>query len=280
MFIFGAHVSISKGFSEAARKTIEKYHANAMQIFTKNPRGRSHKEIDPDDLKKYLDYRKKLKYVVAHSSYLLNFGKPLKDIEWAKKDLLLDFQRMDKLKGDAIVVHVGKAMDGDRKKALKNVVENAKTIINETSKSKVDYLIENTAGQGNEVGWNFDDLKEIWKGLKGESPRLKFCLDTAHMWGAGYDISSPKKTKDVLKNFDQLIGKKQIGCFHFNDSKKECGSKVDRHDNLGNGKIDLKGLGEIVEFAIQNSIPVILETPDKNPGDRANDLEILTQLSA
>ncbi len=279
MFIFGAHVSISKGFSEAARKTVHEYHANAMQIFTKNPRGRSHKEIDPNDLKKYLDYREKLKYVVAHSSYLLNFGKPLKDIEWAKKDLLIDFQRMDKLQGDAIVVHVGKAMEGDKKKALKNVVENAKIIIGETSDSKVDYLIENTAGQGNEVGWNFDDLSTIWKKLKGESPRIKFCLDTAHMWAAGYDISGSEKAGQVLKNFDQSIGKKQIGCFHFNDSKKECGSKVDRHDNLGNGKINLKGLGLVLKFAIKNNIPVILETPDKNPGDRSKDFEILNKLA-
>lgn len=280
MFIFGAHVSISKGFSEAARKALEDYSANAMQIFTKNPRGRSHKEIDPDDLKEYKKYRKKLKFVVAHSSYLLNCGKPLKDIEWAKKDLLLDFERMDRLDGDAIVVHVGKAMDGDRKRALNNVIENAKIIIDETPKSKVEYLIENTAGQGNEVGWNFEDLQTVWKGLKGVSPRIKFCLDTAHMWAAGYNISTPAKAQEILANFDQLIGKKQIGCFHFNDSKKECGSKVDRHDNLGNGQIDLKGLGRVVKFATQNSIPIILETPDKNSGDRENDLKVLNMLAA
>ena len=281
MLILGAHVQINKGFAAAARQTGEEYKCNAMQIFTKNPRGRQFKPLQPQDVDQFKQYTKeyKIKYIIAHSSYLLNFGKSEKEIPWAYEDMNLDFERLHALNGNGVVVHIGKALDGDRKQAIKNVIENAKKMVERTEKTPLEYILENTAGQGTEVGYLFEELAQVWKGLNGFSPRIKFCLDTAHMWGAGYNISTKKTATQVLNEFDQLIGIKNLSCFHFNDSKKECGSKVDRHNNLGNGEIGLPGLTAIAKYAAQKSLPIILETPINNPEDRLYDINLVKKIT-
>lgn len=278
MLIFGAHMSIAEGFGAAARKAVDEYGANAMQIFTKNPRGRGVKTMAESDLALYKTYKKQLKFIVAHSSYLLNFGKPISEIPWAELDLLTDFERMKVLEGDGIVVHVGKDMGGGEKTAFQNITENAKIIIEKTSKTAIGYFLENTAGQGRELGYTLEHLAKINKEMAPAGRRFKFCLDTAHLWAAGFNLSTPKSALKVLTEIEQAIGANRIACFHFNDSKKELGTRVDRHDNLGKGQIPLEGLAEILNYAVEKSIPVILETPDKAPEDRKNDLIVLHRL--
>ena len=264
MLILGAHMSIAGGFAQAALKTGQEFGCNAMQIFTKSPRSRFVKPIDPQDAKEFKAYcaQYKIQHVVAHSSYLLNFGKPLAQVEWALKDILLDFERLHTLGGHGVVVHIGKSLEGDRAEAVRNVIENAKKIVDRTSHTNMEYILENTAGQGTEIGFQLEELGIIWKELQGFSPRLKSCLDTAHIWAAGYDISTPATVAKTLKTYDQLIGIKTLSCFHFNDSKKELASRVDRHENLGLGTIAIEGLKAIAQFASENSVPLILETPD------------------
>lgn len=264
MLILGAHMSIAGGFARAARKTGEEFGCNAMQIFTKSPRGRMVKPIDPEDAADFKKFCKQysIKHVVAHSSYLLNFGKPVKEVPWALKDIMMDFDRLHTLGGHGIVVHIGKSLDGDRLSAVKNVSENAKRIVDLTAKTGLEYILENTAGQGSEIGFQMEELALVWKELKGFSPRIKSCLDTAHIWAAGYDIGTQAGVSKTLEAYDQLIGVKTLSCFHFNDSKKLLASRVDRHDNIGNGNIALEGLQAIARFAEKHSIPMILETPD------------------
>lgn len=281
MLILGAHMSIAKGFAEAARKTGEDFGCNAMQIFTKSPRSRQVKPIDPADAESFKKNCKKhnVQHVVAHSSYLLNFGKPISEVEWALRDIKTDFGRLHALGGHGIVVHIGKSLDGDREEAIKNVIENAKIVIDETENlvteegNKLDYILENTAGQGSEIGFRLDELAQVWRGLKGFSPRLKSCLDTAHIWAADYDISTKAGAQKTLREYDQLIGLDTLSCFHFNDSKKELGSKVDRHHNIGHGLINIEGLTEIARTAEQKSIPLILETPEKDGMTHLDDIK-------
>lgn len=258
-------MSIAEGFAQAAKKTASEYHCNAMQIFTKSPRGRIVKPIDPRDLFLFKEICQKnnINYVIAHSSYLLNFGKALKDIPWAEKDLITDFERLHALGGTGVIIHVGKAMDADRETAIQNVIENAKRIVDKTEHTGLLYIIENTAGQGSEIGYRLEEAAKVWKGLKGFNKRLKTCLDTAHVWAAGYDISNIKGVTDLFVQYNQLIGIENLSCIHFNDSKKERGSKVDRHANLGEGLIGKEGLISVAKFAVQNRIPLILETPEK-----------------
>jgi len=288
MLILGAHVSIGGGFAEAAEKIGKEYRCNAMQIFTKSPQGGPVKPIDQKDAERFKELCAKygIKFVVAHSSYLLNFGKSLKSAPWMRQNLVADFERLHMLGGHGVVVHIGKALDGTgkngdagsgaasskRTEAIKNVIENAKEIIEATQKTGLEYILENTAGQGSELGYRFEELGQIWKGLRAFSPRLRSCLDTAHAWGAGYDIGNGNGASETLKIYDELVGLDTLACFHFNDSKKACGSRVDRHDNIGDGLIGLDGLSEIAKFAAEKSIPLILETPEKEGRTRLEDI--------
>jgi len=246
-----------------------------MQIFTKSPQGGPVKAIDPNDAQRFKELCKKYKirFVVAHSSYLLNFAKPLKDVPWMRQNLLTDFERLHMLGGHGVVVHIGKFLDAKREYGIKNVIENAKIIIEATKHTNLEYILENTAGQGTEIGHEFEELGLIWKGLKGFSPRLRSCLDTAHAWGAGYRIGTQEGAQKMLKEYDQLVGTKNLSCVHFNDSAKACGSRVDRHENIGHGLIGMDGLTTIAGFAEEKSIPLILETPEKEGRTRLKDVE-------
>lgn len=272
MLSFGAHMSIAKGFAAAAEKTALELGGNTMQLFTKSPRGGSVKPLDPADVAafKKLCAQHKIRHVIAHSSYLLNFAKPLEQASWIKENIMIDFQRLAALGGQGIVVHIGKALDGSRETGLQNVIENAKKVIHLTEKILADgshtgplqYILENTAGQGSELGFRFEELAIIWKGLRGFSPRIKSCLDTAHIWGAGYDIGSTSAVAKMFKEYDQAIGLDTLACIHFNDSKKPLGSKLDRHENIGAGHIPLEGLKAIAAYAEKNNVPLVLETPE------------------
>jgi len=295
MLILGAHMSIAGGFARAAKETGEELGGNAMQIFTKSPRGRFVKPIDPEDAADFKKYCKQyeIKYVIAHSSYLLNFAKPASQIPWAIKDILIDYNRLASLGGCGVVVHIGKALGGARHEAIQNVIENAKLIIDQTQKitaaagsanagAPLEYILENTAGQGSEIGFRLDELAKIWKGLKGFSPRIKSCLDTAHIWAAGYDISSADSASKTLKEYDELIGLKTISCIHFNDSKKALSSQVDRHDNIGRGLIhpendpaNPEGLITIARYATKKGVPLILETPGKDGTTHLDDVTMV-----
>lgn len=264
MLILGAHMSIAKGFAQMVHQTTE-LGCNALQFFTKSPRGGTAKPIDEKSADEFAMLCKKyqIRFVVAHSSYLLNFARPHKEIDWMIQDILLDCERVHLLRGNGIVVHIGKAKKEDRKKAVRNIIENTKYIIDKTEKLKLAYILENTAGQGSEIGFRFEELKEIWDVLQHFNPRLKACLDTAHLWAAGYDIGSQKTVQTILKEYDQMIGLKNIACFHFNDSRYGLQSKLDRHENIGYGHIGEEGLKAIAKFAETQSIPLILETPEK-----------------
>ena len=277
MLILGAHMSIAGGFAQAAQKTAIELGCNAMQLFTKSPRSRMVKPIDPEDAQAFKDLCKKhnIRHVVAHSSYLLNFGKPADQIPWAIKDIVMDFDRLDSIGGHGVVLHIGKSLDGERDPAIRNVIENAKKIVDLTQKTGLQYILENTAGQGSEIGFRLDELALIWKELKGFSPQIKSCLDTAHIWAAGYDISTQKSVEQTIKEYDQLIGIDTLSCFHFNDSKKLLGSRVDRHDNIGRGNIALEGLITIARFAEKHSIPLIMETPEKDGITHLDDLKVV-----
>lgn len=262
--ILGAHMSIAGGFAQAALKTGKDFQANAMQIFTKSPRSRLVKPVDPTDAEQFKKYCQeyKIEYVIAHSSYLLNFGLPISQATWMLNDIKTDFERLNMLGGVGVVVHMGKCLGGDRKIAIHNIVENAKKVIEATKHTPLQYILENTAGQGSEIGYELEELGEVWKGLRGFSPRLRACLDTAHIWGAGYDIGTASGAEKTMKIYDELIGVKLLSCFHFNDSKKPLGSHLDRHENIGDGFIDLEGITVLAKFAVKHQIPMILETPE------------------
>jgi len=168
------------------------------------------------------------------------------------------------LGGDGAVVHMGKSLDQPNDKAQGNFIKNIKTLLKATEGVKAKIIIENTAGQGTEMGHDLNELADIYKKI-GDTERVKVCIDTAHAFGAGYDISN--NSEGVITEIDRLIGIKNIGCIHLNDSKKPLNSRVDRHADIGVGEIGLKGLIHFVEALKKiggEDIPLILEVPQES----------------
>ena len=296
MLIIGSHMSISKGFLNAAKDVVEKYDSNALQIFLKSPQSLSFcnlKDEEAIETKKYIE--KNNVFLVGHCSYLLNFARiqeykkedlyePNFDSDkntiktnlgisskkignWAVNSLVDDLSSIYKMGGYGVVLHIGKYVELDKKVAINNVIKNIKQTIDninfKTKNSATPYIIlENTAGQGTEIGSNFDELFEIYNLLERDK-KIRFCIDTAHAYSSGYDLRDENAFYEFIEKFDKNIGIKNIGLFHFNDSKKELNSKVDRHESIGMGLIGDKALKHIADFAIKNTIPLIVETPDK-----------------
>ncbi|MBI3633459.1 MAG: deoxyribonuclease IV [Candidatus Vogelbacteria bacterium] len=261
----GAHFSVGRGFVAAFEEAVS-IGAEAMQIFAKSPmqaRLKSVTKEEANDVRNFSD-RNKIKALVVHASYLLNFAKPISADAYQIKSLVEDVFNAETLDGDGAVIHLGKSVGMDKDEAIKNYVENIRRVIRETDGSRAAIILENTAGQGSEFGFLFEELGNIYKAI-GDKKRVKICLDTAHSFGAGYDWRDSKKCKEALLLFDKNIGIKNIACVHFNDSKKLLGSRVDRHEDIGHGTIGLESLKNFVSELRKlggGSIPLILETPE------------------
>lgn len=275
-------MSMAKGFGAMARKAVEEYNSTAFQFFVKSPRGRGEKPLIPEDIEEFQKVCQEgnVQYVIVHSSYLLNFGKPLNKAPWSLTDIKGDFEKLRRLGGSGkfaqgVVLHMGKAIEIERKEAIKNMVENVKHIVEIAEKTQLKLLLENTAGQGNELGFRFEEYGEIFHQVKDFSPLIRVCFDTAHSWGAGYDQTSEEAVKATFQEFDKNIGIQYIDVFHFNDAKKPLGARLDRHANIGTGMIGLPGLKALFQFANTHDIPCILETPGDENGEHLEEINAI-----
>lgn len=261
--LVGAHASIARGFVVAAEHTFDTLHGTALQIFLKSPRGGTTCKLTDAEAQNYRAYvEPRGIFTVAHCSYLLNFGKPLTTDSWPLKNLIEDVMNLARLGGAGVVLHVGKSLELPRETALAYIAENIATVLKKTERTGVSLFLENTAGQGTELGYTFDELATILRLLR-QHPRVRFCLDTCHAFAAGYDIRTPAGVADTFARFDAALGLDRLACIHFNDSKVELGKRVDRHASLGSGLIGLGGLAAVARFAAKRNIPLILETPDE-----------------
>ncbi len=256
----GAHMSMAKGFFSAYQKMKEDVLGNALQVFTKNPRGRQSKELNAEDVKQCQVFQKEHHFfAVAHCSYLLNFAKDFKQDLWPNKSLIDDIIRTEAIGGSAVVLHIGKRLDLDEKEVVKNIVYNIHFVLEKTKEKDVYIVLENTAGQGTEIGFRFEELGMLLEAIADE--RVKICFDTCHAFAAGYDLRNKKTVEGTFSLFDKQIGLEKLYMFHLNDTKKELGSRVDRHEDIGYGQIGKEGILEVVRFAMKKNIPCILETP-------------------
>jgi deoxyribonuclease-4 len=260
----GAHASIAKGYPESL-KSIHAMGGNSVQIFLKSPRGGSMKPLTNNDQKESIEFLKNNNmFLIGHCSYLLNFAKDPEEYPWAVESLIEDMIRIDKLGGVGVVLHIGKYLDMPKNQAYNNIKKSVEIVIDRTPQS-VKVIFENTAGQGTEIGYKFEELKEIYNQFSNEyKKRIGFCLDTCHSHAAGYDLSTKEGVKDWLEQFDKNVGLNKLVCIHFNDSKFNAGEKKDRHEDLTYGTIGIEGLKEISIFAKEKQIPLILETTTVN----------------
>ena len=253
--IIGRHVSISPHIYSAI-ETSEILGCNAMQIFTRNPRGWKPQHLDALEAKAFVEKRKSsnIKKVVAHMPYLPNLASPKEQVyKMSKETLENEVKRCDALGIDYLVMHLGSHLGSGEKEGRKRVA-NALSEIMQLSKN-VKILMENEAGQKNSVGNKVEEMHEIMD-MVGDGRNLGFCIDTCHAFAAGYDIRKKEVVDDMMN-----IGGSSINIFHLNDAKFGLDSHLDRHENIGFGEIGKNGFHALLHNRLAREKVFILETP-------------------
>ena len=258
----GAHVSASGGVYNAPINAMA-IGAKAFALFTKNQRQWAAKELDTKTIDKWFKELEKsgiqAKHILPHDSYLINLGHP--ELEAREKSLngfIHEIERCEILKLDRLNFHPGSHLRKiSEEECLNNIAESMNKAIDVTKDVKL--VIENTAGQGSNLGYKFEHLAYIIDKIEDKS-RVGDCIDTCHMFTAGYDIRTREAYDKTWNEFDQIVGSKYLMGMHINDSKPELGSRVDRHDSLGLGKIGWDAFKFIMNDDRMNDIPLVLET--------------------
>jgi deoxyribonuclease IV len=278
MPLFGSHLSVAGGFTKAIDAAV-KLGCDTVQIFTKAPSqwyGRDISDAEAVEFRKALR-KSKLKLPLVHDSYLINLAAPKEDLYRRSVDaFVLEVQRAEKLGMAYLVTHPGAHVGAGEEAGLQRVVTALDEVITRTASVKVKILIEATAGQGSTLGWRFEHLRAILKGVR-KPQRLGVCLDTCHIFAAGYALWPAAEYKKTMSEFDKVVGMKWLKAFHLNDSKKPLGSHVDRHEHLGHGCIGREAFGLVVNDRRFAKLPMILETAKENDMDVVN-LALLHEL--
>ena len=275
--LLGSHVPTIGGVALAIDRGVG-IGCTAMQIFVKNNMQWFAKPLPEADAKAFTDHplRGKLGAVVAHAGYLINLGVGEgENLEKSLRSLSDEMLRCEQLGIRSLVLHPGSHLGKGTEAGIACVVRNLDLLHAEHPRLKVRITLETTAGQGACLGAPFEEIAEILATVK-DPKRLEVCLDTAHAFAAGYDLSAPKGAEKTFAEFDRVIGLKRLSVLHLNDSKAALGSRVDRHDNLGKGRIGLDAFRWIMRSPELAAIPKILETPKGK--DLAEDVEAMKLL--
>jgi len=272
--MFGAHMSIAGGFEKALGigKSID---CQVIQIFTKNNLQWKAKKITKKECDGFHSLSKKLKIkqAIAHDSYLINLASPSPDQYRKSIEAFFDeVERCEMLQIPLHVFHPGSHSGSGEREGLKKIAQSINLIKKKKRGFNVSLLLETTAGQGSNLGYKFEHLAEIIKRV-GEKESLGVCLDTCHIFAAGYDITTERGYHKTFEIFDKLIGLDKVKAIHLNDSKKELGSRVDRHEHIGKGFMGLEPFRLLVNDNRFTGVPKILETPKGS--DLKEDIENL-----
>ena len=270
---FGAHMPIAGGL-ENAFAVGAATGCDCLQIFLKNQRQWKAKPLTDEQVSRYRQAQNetRLSPVVAHAGYLINLASPEKAVRQRSVKALLDeLDRCEALGVSCLVLHPG-AHRGDSLNAGINRIARSLDAVHQTAtRYRTMILLETTAGQGTAIGYRFEQLAAILDRVR-ESGRLGVCLDTCHLFAAGYDFRSAEGYAAMVEQLDRTVGANRVKCIHANDSKMPCGSRVDRHEHIGKGKIGKAGLAHFVNDRRWAAVPMILETPKGRDG-RGTDLD-------
>jgi len=259
-----------------------------MQIFSHNPRGWDFKDLTNDDVKLFKRLREEadIRPLYVHTAYLINLSTPNRRLyRKSKETFLSEMERASLLGADYLITHLGSIGGSGEREGIKRIVD-ALMAVSEDYRSGYRYnpvkiLLENTAGERGEVGYCFEQLAEILNQLR--YPRAEetiggICLDTCHAFAAGYDLSVAKGIDRVLRRFDKVIGLGALKVIHLNDSKRSCGSRIDRHEKIGEGMIGINGFRAFLNHPEVRDIPLILETPREGDEDDIKNLKVVRRL--
>lgn len=251
---------------------------SALQVFTKNNNQWNGKPFTENDIAQYKQKIAKagIAPVVSHDSYLINLCGTNPDILKKSRAAFIDeLERCEQLGIPLLNFHPGSHLGAGDDEGIKLICESLNFAHDKTKNSKVKSVLEATAGQGTNVGYKFEHLRAIIDGVEN-SERMAVCIDTCHIFAAGYDIGSEKGYKETFKQFDEIVGLNRLVAFHINDSKKGLGSHVDRHEHIGKGAIGLTGFRLLMNDERFKDIPKILETPKSE--DLHEDVENIKML--
>ena len=261
--LFGAHESIAGGVFNAIERG-KKATCDTIQMFNKSNSQWRAKKITDKELKKYFEMIDELEVTVStsHSSYLINLASPKDDLnEKSYLALKEELERCEILKIPNLVFHPGSHVGEGEEAGLDRIANNVVRMFEELPETdNVTLLFETTAGQGTNLGYTFEQIAYLID-KSGGHDRLGVCLDTCHVFAAGNPLSDPKDYKKTMKQFEDIIGLERLKIIHMNDSKKEFGSKRDRHEHIGKGFIGLEAFRNIVNDKKLKKVPMILETP-------------------
>ena len=259
----GNHLSSAKGY-EAMGKQAVRLGGETFAFFTRNPRGGKANEIKPEDVEKFLEIAKEQHFgkIVAHAPYTMNACAAKEDIrELAHTMFTDDLKRMEYTPGNYYNFHPGSHVGQGTETGITLIAELLNQVLYPEQTTTV--LLETMAGKGSEVGRNFEELQAIIERVDLKE-KIGVCLDTCHVWDAGYDIV--EHLDEVLKEFDRIIGLERLKAIHLNDSMNPLGSHKDRHARLGEGQIGSEALQRIVCHEKLQGLPFILETPNDDEG--------------
>ena len=278
--ILGVHVSAAGKIYETLDRA-QALKCQTMQIFSRSPLQWRAAPLSLQDAEEFKRRRKKFHIdpVFIHVSYLINLASPNPRLyQGSIRAYVEDMQDAEKLAADYIVTHMGSHKETTEEEGIKRLIVALNKILDETKGSKVGILLENTSGSGSWLGYKFEHQKKILSGIK-EKSRVGLCLDTAHAYLAGYDLSTKEGLAKMLDEIDKQAGLKLIKLIHLNDACGALASHHDRHDHIGKGSIGLEGMKRIINHPKLKNIPMILETPKDNAKSDALNLALVRKLS-
>ncbi len=278
MPLLGAHMSIAGGYYKAA-DAAGAFGMETVQLFTKNNNQWRAKPITDEDVSLFRQSNKthKLQHPCAHASYLINMGSPADEL-WQKSvdSYTHELERAEALGLDGVVVHPGAAKDGSEEDGLKRIVRGVKECIQRTKGMKTQVWLEATAGQGSSLGCKFEHLAYLLENVD-RPERMGVCIDTCHIFAAGYPFVTEDECVQTMAQLDDVVGLEWVRAFHLNDSKKDLGTRVDRHAHIGEGKIGPGAFRWLLNDRRFKSLPMYLETKkEKRDGEEMDAVNLRT----
>ncbi|MBM2840747.1 MAG: putative endonuclease 4 [Bacteroidetes bacterium] len=275
--LLGAHMSINGGVHTAFARGLS-VGCTTMQVFNKNNNRWNAPRLSNEDIQNYKreEVKARISPVVSHAAYLINLCATNENtLQQSRKAFLDELNRCEALEIVALIFHPGAHLGAGEDEGIKRIAESLNVIHEQAKGNPVLSTLESTAGQGSAIGYRFEHLRSIID-LVDDEQRMAVCIDTCHLLAAGYDITTERGWSDTVTQFDDIVGLKKLVAVHVNDSKKELGSRVDRHEHIGKGQIGLDGFRGLMNDPRFENIPKILETPKSE--DMHEDIENLSVL--
>ena len=273
MPLLGAHMSVAGGYHRAVDAAAE-LEMDSVQIFTKNNHQWRARPIGDDDVARFRESIETtgIKSAFAHDSYLINLASPQPDL-WQKSldAFVVELERAEMFGLDGLVMHPGSYTDSSEQEGLEKIVEAFEAAVERTAGATVEIWLETTAGQGTNLGWRFEQLAWLIDHVRDAS-RLGVCVDTCHIFAAGYPLQAAGEYAATIDELDSVVGVERVRAWHLNDSKRELGSRVDRHEAIGAGCLGLEPFRHVLNDPRWATLPMVLETP-KGEGEDGRSLD-------